>query len=37
MPTVLDRYLGLPTTDWLQLDLVERANARPAPRPRRRR
>ncbi len=29
MPTMLDRYLGLPATDWLQLDRVERANAPP--------
>ena len=31
MPTLLDRYLGLPAVDWLQLDTVERQQLRPAP------
>ncbi len=34
MPTMLDRYLGLPVVDWLQLDTVERQHLRPAPRAR---
>jgi beta-lactamase class C len=34
LPTVLDRYLGLPVVDWLQLDEVERRNAKPVPRAR---
>lgn len=34
MPTMLDRYLGLPPVDWLQLDKVERDNRPAPPRPR---
>ncbi len=34
MPTMLDRYLGLPIVDWLQLDQVERDNRPAAPRAR---
>jgi len=32
MPTLMDRYLGLPVVNWLQLDEVERRNLRAAPR-----
>lgn len=34
MPTVLDRYLGLPSEDWLQLDQVERQSRAAPPRAR---
>jgi len=34
LPTTLDRYLGLPVVDWLQLDKVEQQQIRPTPRAR---
>lgn len=34
MPTTLDRYLGLPVVDWLQLDKVEKQRVAPAARAR---